>query len=447
MAGSVAFGWLVSFAAAQTNGIFADFSTAAGTFTVELDYVRAPRTVAHFIRLAEGAQTWRDPVNGTARTGSWYAASAFHRIQYSLPAAGTTNRLALQGGLRAVDEAWSGKPGYAILDEPLNGLSHSNGTVALVTDGPHAGAAEFMILLTNGASFWDGLQTVFGRVSAGIATVQAIAGSGQTDGILHVPAAISNVVIRRVGAAAEAFPAVRSDLPAVQADECRVEMLTGGQARYVYAKGPQSETFMGHSQDLLDPQWTLYSFGFNGTTQAVDAAATFSTTPAGWARHYFHGVRVSYPVFSAIPLDQMAGVTFAAQWSDGTVYQYWLNPAAKTGMWQNVTTTGAYVRIGPDPLMTCATRGANTTVLNFMDQYGNIFDYKLGFDANGATTGRFYLEISGLAEGREWGTCQYAPWNPGAKSKAGAVASDGVRPDPCTETGPVTPRGIRFQTP
>ena len=179
----------------------------------------------------------------------------------------------------------------------------------------------------------------------------------------------------------------------------------------------------------------------------MESAATFSTTLAGWTRRFFHGAGVSYPVFSAIPLEQMAGVTFAAQWSDGTVYQYWLNPAAKTGLWQNVTATGALVRIGPDPLMRCATRGANTTVLNFMDQYGNIFDYKLGFDSNGATTGRFYLEISGLAEGREWGACQYAPWNPGVRSASRTVPSAGARSAVRLEPGPVLPRGIRLSAP
>ena len=42
--------------AAQTNGIFADFATSMGSFTVRLDEVRAPRATANFIGLATGVQ-------------------------------------------------------------------------------------------------------------------------------------------------------------------------------------------------------------------------------------------------------------------------------------------------------------------------------------------------------------------------------------------------------
>ncbi len=430
-------------AQAQTDGIFADFTTTAGAFTVELDYMRAPRTVANFIRLAEGTQAWMNPENGAVETEPWFAGSAFYRIQYSVPAAGSTNVLALQGGLRAVGGMYNFGPGYGLLDEALNGLSHSNGTIAMVTDGPHTGAAEFMLLLTNGAIFWDGRQTVFGCVSAGMDIVQAIANGGQTNGMLDSPAVISGVAIRRVGAAAEAFAVNWDDLPTVQADGCRVDMLAGDQAQYVCAKAPQSETWMAHTDDLLNPRWSLFSLGFNGTTQAVDGTTSFSTAQEGRARHYFHGTRVEYPVFSAIPLEQMGGITFAVQWGDGNVYQYWLNLTAKTGLWQNVTTPGAVVRIN-DCLF--RTRGANCSQFNFMDQSGNIFDYILGFEAKGATAGRYYLVLSsawtGEHLGTEWGDCEYALWNPGMKAKSLAKQVPG-RDWSGREAGPVLPRGIR----
>ncbi len=435
-------GWILS-TSARADGLYVDFSTSAGAFTVELNYVRAPRTVAHFIRMAEGWQSWMDPVDGVARTNPWYAGSGLYKVQYSVPSAGVTNRLALQGGLRAVDGAWSGGPGYAILDEATNGLSHSNGVIAMVTDGPHTGAAEFMILLTNGASYWDGRQTVFGRVSAGTGVVQAIAGGGQTGGQLVAPAVISAVTIRRVGTTAESFVTDRNDLPDVQADGCRVDILGGGTARYVCVQGPQSETIMAHQTNLPALQWALYSLGFNGTTQAVEIALPFSTMAEGWSRHFFHGTRVDYPVFSAIPLQAMSGITFAAQESDGTVYQYWLNLVAKTGFWQNVTTTGAVVKIN-DCLY--RTSGAHSTQFNFMDQDGNIFDYTLGFDVKGATMGRYYMVLTsawtGDLLGTEWGDCQYAAWNPGAKTKR-TTETQPSRTWPERREEAVAGRGIR----
>ena len=436
---SIAWGWVWSFPAqAQSNGIFADFSTSAGIFTVELNYGAAPRTTAHFMRIAEGTQTWMDPLNGAVWTAPWYSGSGFYRVQFEVPTPGTTNVLALQGGLRAVAGNWSGGPGYAILDEATNGLSHSNGVISMVTQGPHTGAAEFMILLTNGAKYWDGCQTVFGRVSAGMPVVQAIANGGHAAGALLAATTISNVTIRRVGGAAEAFTTDRADLPTVQPDGCRVDMLSGGTSQYVYVKGPQSETIMAHTADLVDPRWVLYSLGFNGSTQAVAAAATFSTTVAGWFKHFFHGTRVSYPVFSAIPLEQMAGITFAAQWGDGTVYQYWLDLVAKTGMWQNITTTGEVVKIN-DCIF--RTRGANCSQLNFMDKDGNIFDYTLGFDAPGAKLGRYYLWLE-MTQGAEWGDCQYAAWIPGAKTQKVRPDSEATRSWPASRSGPAVPRGI-----
>ena len=384
-----------------------------------------------------------DPATGAAQTEPWYAGSGLYRVQYEVPGAGTTNLLALQGGLRPVAGQWNGGPGYTVLDEATNGLSHSNGVISMVTDGPHTGATEFMILLTNGAGYWDGRQTVFGRVSAGMAVVQAISGGEKIYGQLVAPVVISNVAIRREGAAAESFSTDRADLPLVQTNECRVDILSGEAAQYVCVKGAESETLMVHTANLLNPHWEIYSFGFNGATQAVDLTVPFSTTFAGWNRHFFHGSRVAYPVFSAIPLEEMTGITFAAQWGTGEVQQYWLNLVASTGYWQNVSTTGAVVKINDCQQRT---RGANSSQLNFMDQNGNIFDYTLGFDSKGDAAGRYYLVLSsawtGEHLGTEWGDCEYALWNPGMKAKSLAKQVPG-RDWSGREAGPVLPRGIR----
>lgn len=53
-------------ARAQTEGIFADFVTSRGEFTVWLDHERAPRPVASFVGLATGETGWVDE-----RTNVW----------------------------------------------------------------------------------------------------------------------------------------------------------------------------------------------------------------------------------------------------------------------------------------------------------------------------------------------------------------------------------------
>ena len=54
-------------AGAQTDGIFADFVTTHGIFTVWLDMDRAPRAVASFVGLATGETGWLD-----TQTNLWH---------------------------------------------------------------------------------------------------------------------------------------------------------------------------------------------------------------------------------------------------------------------------------------------------------------------------------------------------------------------------------------
>src|ERR1035441_10610010 len=65
-------GFSTLIAVGQTNGIFADFATSMGSFTCQLDYTNAPRTVANFIGLATGQRAWLDLPTGRARTNTFY---------------------------------------------------------------------------------------------------------------------------------------------------------------------------------------------------------------------------------------------------------------------------------------------------------------------------------------------------------------------------------------
>ncbi len=77
----------------QTNGIFADFSTSMGDFTVFLDHERAPRAVANFVGLATGEKGWADP-QGNVWHKPFYDGSIFHRVVKDA----ATNGVAIQGG-------------------------------------------------------------------------------------------------------------------------------------------------------------------------------------------------------------------------------------------------------------------------------------------------------------------------------------------------------------
>ncbi|MGB4574153.1 MAG: peptidylprolyl isomerase [Kiritimatiellia bacterium] len=165
-------------ARAQTEGIFADFVTSRGEFTVWLDHERAPRPVASFVGLATGETGWVDE-----RTNVWrrpfYDGSIVHRIVKS----GNAPAIAIQGGgymwtsvdtnTGVVSTNFSG-PGYTMLDTVTNGLLHSNGVISMANSGPNTDGSQFFITVTN-VPFYDGRYSVFGHVVSGMEVVRDIA--------------------------------------------------------------------------------------------------------------------------------------------------------------------------------------------------------------------------------------------------------------------------------
>ena len=406
---------------APADGIFADFSTSAGAFTVELDYVRAPRTVANFIGLATGEQAWRDPETGGIRTNGFYDGTAIHLIRYDdslVP--GTTNRLAIQSGLRRVRNAsgvgaWTGGPGYAVLDETTNGLSHSNGVISMVQGGPHEGASEYMVTCTNAAVYWDGLQTVFGHVVSNMSVVHAIAQIPLSNGFPQLAVAVSNVAIRRVGAAAEAFDVSAWDLPQVVASETELRVGSGTNLSSIaYDVPPASRYFIGRTTNLMEASWTIDEVGFHSGAAAIRVTNSFSAGAFG-PRYFFHAAQSHYPVYSAILLGP--GIQFAAEGSDGLSRQYLIDlrggSGNATGIWAAVS-NGTPIASGRIMAVLFGTWTANSTRFNFYDNFFNNFDYRLGFDASGAATGRYVVSAGG---GIDFGVCEYAAWTPGG-SKA-----------------------------
>ena len=165
----------------QTNGIFADFSTSKGAFTVWLDHERAPRAVASFVGLATGEGGWLD-----AQSNVWhrpfYDGSLFHRVVKvveSNEVAVWTNGIAIQGGgllARTVNTNTGVTttnflgPGYAMLESATNGLAHSNGVISMANSGPNTDGSQFFITTTN-VPGWNGSYSVFGHVTAGMNAV------------------------------------------------------------------------------------------------------------------------------------------------------------------------------------------------------------------------------------------------------------------------------------
>jgi cyclophilin family peptidyl-prolyl cis-trans isomerase len=125
----------------------ARLETSLGDVVIELDPVRAPLTVNNFVFLA------RD---------GFYDGVIFHRV---VPG------FVIQGG----DPTGTGRggPGYRFRDELEGEGRYSRGTVAMANAGPNTNGSQFFICLED-----VGLPhayTIFGRVTEGMETVDAIA--------------------------------------------------------------------------------------------------------------------------------------------------------------------------------------------------------------------------------------------------------------------------------
>lgn len=131
--------------------------TSLGSFRMELDAARAPKTVENFLRYVDDRH---------------YDGTLFHRVIATFM---------VQGG--GFDTALQKKPVRApVANEATNGLKNLRGTVAMArTSDPHSATAQFFVNVVDNA-FLDHTDTspggwgyaVFGKVIEGMNTVDAI---------------------------------------------------------------------------------------------------------------------------------------------------------------------------------------------------------------------------------------------------------------------------------
>lgn len=168
----------------STDGLFANIKTNKGTIRIQLEYEKAPMTVANFVALAEGKMKNTAKPEGTP----YYDGIKFHRVIADFM---------IQGG----DPTGTGMggPGYAFADEIHPDLKHTRaGAMSMANAGPATNGSQFFI--THKDTPWlDGKHAVFGYVVSGQEVVNAIA---QND-------VMEKVTIERVGKAAEAWDAMK----------------------------------------------------------------------------------------------------------------------------------------------------------------------------------------------------------------------------------------------
>jgi cyclophilin family peptidyl-prolyl cis-trans isomerase len=165
--------------------IIAEIYTNKGKIALQLEYQKTPITVANFITLAEGTNTF---VTNDRKGKPFYNGLKFHRV---------IANFMIQGGCPLGNG--SGDPGYKFKDEFDPSLKHDKpGIFSMANSGPATNGSQFFI--THKDTPWlDNKHSVFGHVIEGQKVVDAIV---QDD-------MIEKVVIIRKGKLAKKFDAVK----------------------------------------------------------------------------------------------------------------------------------------------------------------------------------------------------------------------------------------------
>jgi cyclophilin family peptidyl-prolyl cis-trans isomerase len=168
------------------DGLYADIETNKGHIIVELDYKKAPITVANFVTLAEGKNEFvtKEYLKGKP----FYDGLKFHRV---------IEEFMIQTG--DPEGTGSGDTGYKFKDEITDLKFDKAGVLAMANNGPGTNSSQFFI--THVETPWlDGKHTIFGHV---VEKGQEIVNQVKQDD------KIVTVTIIRNGEAAKKFDAVK----------------------------------------------------------------------------------------------------------------------------------------------------------------------------------------------------------------------------------------------
>lgn len=167
------------------DGLYADIETNKGHIIVELDYKKAPITVANFVTLAEGKNEF---VSENLKKKPFFDGLKFHRVIADFM---------IQSGDPL--GTGSGDTGYKFKDEFSDLKFDKAGVLAMANNGPGTNSSQFFI--THVETPWlDNKHTIFGHVvEKGQEVVNKVV---QGDNIV-------SVAIIRNGEAAKKFDAVK----------------------------------------------------------------------------------------------------------------------------------------------------------------------------------------------------------------------------------------------
>ena len=177
------------------DGLYADIQTNHGDMLAELYYKATPGTVANFVSLAEGTNTY---VADSLKGKHYYDGTKSHRV---------IKNFMLQAGDRTA--TGEGDPGYKFADEFVDTLRYTRkGQLGMANSGPATNGSQFFI--TEVATDWLNFRhTIFGQVVQGEDVISKITDeqTSKEDSRPKNPVIIKKIEIIRVGKDAQKWDA------------------------------------------------------------------------------------------------------------------------------------------------------------------------------------------------------------------------------------------------
>jgi cyclophilin family peptidyl-prolyl cis-trans isomerase len=267
------------------DGLYAEFQTSLGNFTNRLEYTLAPKAVASFVGLATGERPWLDLPSGVVKTNPFFNGLTFHRVVAGFVIqAGSPNGQGTDG------------PGYAFVDEFDPSLRHDAfGVLSCANSGPDSNGSQFFV--TAGPTPWlNDVHTVFGKLYGGSNVVYAI--SQVATNVNSKPLTnvfLNRVIIRRIGAAAQAFNLHAQGLPILTNLHLRIAKSGPTTATLTFSNRPYADNRIYFSPDLA--AWTGQELGIEvGTVVSPNLTATTDQP-----QQFFRLAQIQYPTSTFAP--------------------------------------------------------------------------------------------------------------------------------------------------
>ncbi len=310
-----------------TAQIYADVQTAGdprptgdvnGTFTIELEHTKVPTTVASFIGLATGQRAWIDYATGAVRKDPFYNGVTFHRV---------IGGFMSQVGSRKGDG--TDGPGYSFKDEFDPTLRHDGAyVVSMANSGKHTNGSQIFITASAQPSLND-KHSVFGRVIAGQALLNAINGTATGAGdVPSLPITIQSITV--YGPSLAGFNLFPATLPSVV--DARPVLTKAGST---FSLSYDARTFSAYNgyrgSDLA--AWSLFKNTYSPATAPTGVEDV--TSLATGTRHYFRMSRIDYGTTAArFTPPSLASRTFTFTSNFPYPIVVAVNAAGTGGTWQ-----------------------------------------------------------------------------------------------------------------